>query len=131
MQVNDPPAHMGRIYYNVPLFLELTPNVKGDMEEVREYTFDEMKEFTQACRLEGFDERAVVAPRGETWKARTPMYWGVVDRLSTYKAHNEPYKPISVKWVDGKESRYWPEELFLIHRSLSVDDINRIVESQK
>lgn len=118
------------MYYNQPIMLELTPNSKGDMEQLKEYTHAEMKEFTSVCEQEGFGENAVVAKRGEVWRVKFCRNWGFVSNLCTYKAYNEVYKPILVKWADNTESKHWPEELFLIHKGMTSDQIMLIAEAQ-
>jgi hypothetical protein len=125
------PPNTGRVYFNQPLMLELTPNSKGDMEELKEYTYNEMKEFTTVCEQEGFGENAIVANKGqlELWRLHFGRNWGIVINLNTHKGSSEVYKPITVKWcADGKETKHWPEELWLIHKAMNrgaLDEIRR------
>lgn len=113
--------------------LELTPNGRGDMEELKEYTFAEMKEFTDVCAQEGFGENAVVALRGqqETWRLTFGRNWGIVINLNMHKPMSEAYRPITVKWIsDNKETKHWPEELWLVHKALTRADTDEIRRAQ-
>ena len=130
-QSTEVSKHLSRVYFNEPIFLELSVNPRGDVEQLREYTWKEREQFYDVCEAEGFGTRAIVAQKPESWKANSPIYWGVVTGLTKSPEYQKPYAPIEVKWVDGKASKHWPEELWLIHRAIPIADINLLVEAQK
>lgn len=79
----------------------------------------------------GWDDRAVVTLRShQRYTVLTPISWGVViDMNRVSPLGQEPYKPIKVKWCrDGKTTDHWPEELYLLHKPLTVWDIDEVME---
>jgi hypothetical protein len=127
------PPNTTRVHFDTPILLELIPNQKGKMETLTKYGAEQIAAAVAHCKANGYDERAIVAPKTDQWKARSTLYYGVVTGLSSFQAYEEAYKPISVKWCSKSDpdSKHWPHELWLIHPAISIQDLDKLIAEQK
>ncbi len=57
----------------------------------------------------------------DAYSRRRPFRWGYVSTINRYVAHDEKgFAPLSIRWGnDASITKHWPDDLYLIHRSMN------------
>ncbi len=108
------------VAFNTPLEKEIGP--PPPVYRGSNLTHLEMSQAASTAIAEGFNEGAIVVLRSrDVYARRRPFSWGVVNGLNRYKAYDDKgFSPLSVRWVNGDPiTKQWPDELYLIHRSMN------------
>lgn len=133
------PNESGRtqVVFNAPICIILDPPDRPDHVDpnhVKAFTYEEIRGMTKKYMEQGWDERAIVA-RAEVhrFNVSVPYNWGVVIDLNrTPMAGGTQYAPIKVRWIGSSTtSNHWPEELLLIHKSISMWELDQLVDAQE
>lgn len=108
------------VAFNTPVEKEIPPPdpvVRGaNLDHVQ------MREIANQAIADGFDEGAIVVLRTkDAYSRRRPFNWGLVQGINRYTAYEEKgFSPLSIRWVNGEPiSKQWPDDLYLIHRSMN------------
>lgn len=127
MQVAPPVST--RVYIDPPVFGQINPPAPTGRKAV--YEHHEITAICRELRDAGYDSRAIVVKRRlyangmpADFDMAQPRNWGFVTELQTYAPHLQAYVPIKVKWVDGSESKHWPEELFLLYWATTQTELS-------
>jgi len=96
-------------------------------------TFNEIQDYLELKRVEGFGEGAIVCRRWAPDKAyRWSQQWGTI--MICHKAARgtvATWAPYAVKWhMVGEIEQAWAEDLVVIHACLDEDQLDAIVEAQ-
>jgi hypothetical protein len=126
------------VLFDAPLTIEIEPIIKPlSLANNTQPSHDEMQECVRKCKANGFDERAIVVKRGQSWQCTRPNYFGVVSSVRAYSPMNDTYFPLEVQWFDSflnnstKTTKHFPEELWLIHEAIREDEILMNIREQK
>lgn len=122
------------VLFNQPICIQLDPPVL-DLPEVRKQKHlnsSEIRRLVEQYDEWGYGERAIVADATHhTLRQSSPRNWGVVLELNTTMPHTRDYAPIKVQWVlNGRVDDLWPEDLILIHRSISLWEFENLAKYQ-
>lgn len=131
-------AEPARVYFDPPVCFQVNPpTVNGRKAQ---YLYGEVTEIARKLRMAGWDHRAIVVKRqfyaGSGWPNMTEMAktssWGAVLQITTTVSADRPYLPLKVVWfVDGSITEHWPEELFLVHESMTQTELDKQFTAEK
>lgn len=129
-----------KVLFDDPICIELCPP-KTEQQPIghpdnrpHHFTHNEINEMVLQYVAQGWDERAiVVAVSTPKFQLASPYNWGVVTDMNRHMGvFGQKYAPIKVRWIGtGTIASYWPEELYLIHPSISVWDFEQAIENQQ
>lgn len=134
MAMSAPVSERTKVLFNKPIKILIpgpTPVVEEPAKKTK-MTHAEIMQLVNTWQRQGWDDRAIVT-RITQWKYEmaAPLNWGVVIDLKRSAPMVGEYIPLVVRWVkDGSISYHWPEDLVLIHESLSQWDMDQRLKEQ-
>lgn len=82
----------------------------------------------------GMGEGAIVVRRSmHPHSQRQPYNWGIVNAISRYVNYvTKGYDPLDIKWLNGtSNTKEWPEDLLIIYRSKTWQELEADLKSQE
>ncbi len=128
-----------KVLFDDPICIELCPPesdkpIGHPDNRPHHFTHGEINALVARYIEQGWDERAVVVKTDvHKFQQSSPYNWGIVmDMNRSMGVFGQSYAPIRVRWLgSGTVSSHWPEELYLIHKSISMWDFEQIIEQQQ
>lgn len=120
------------VVFQAPIFETISPP-PSDGKGV-DWNHQKIAECIRWCEENGFGPNAIVTTRNQAeYEARQPKNWGFIKEICRYKQYKQEfYFPLEVVWFTEDEvTLEWPEDLFLIHKAMDLNELFDKIKKQQ